>query len=188
MFWSRPPLCCVVAYQRGGPVTPLMAGQTLSHLPPCSTCPSAPWPDLVPSLLVSPHPTTLRELERFPSTQYQPRWTTFNAAPRRTHWTVRTPLSRSLGFKISGKRFEVHWLGPARVASRVCNLILKRWIDILAPQWCRRSTFEAATPQVARDVIAIGVLLVNWPLCAELAAVGIRGSANAAAGPGRLPS
>ena len=32
------------------------------------------------SLLV--HPTTLRELERFPSTQYRPGWTTFHAAPK----------------------------------------------------------------------------------------------------------
>jgi hypothetical protein len=42
------------------------------------------------SLLV--HPTTLRELERFPSTQYRPGWTTFHAAPKNPLTGARTTV------------------------------------------------------------------------------------------------
>ena len=130
-FLSRPP--CGICF-KSCPFSPAATscnhGDSDPHLCPLSTCPSAPWPDLVPSLLVGP-PDHAQRVGAIPVDAVS---TWLDHLPRCPEEPIDWWHRHRLGlwaseYVGSGSRL-VYQLGPARNLERRMP-IPSCWIDIL---------------------------------------------------------
>ena len=144
-----------------------MAIRTLIHCP-LSTCPSAPWPDLVPSLLVGP-PDHAQRVGAIPVDAVSTWLDHFPRCPEEPiDWCAHHRLDLwASDYVGSGSRFI--GLVSLAISSFITHLRSLGSISLL--QWCRRGTSEATTPQLARDrgrritqipSLSVALLSVPW--------------------------